>query len=162
MPDSPQKPLTKRILKPATISFLVLTITAILIWDVAVIVRDSSLTAIHQHNLKRLNLYVDSLRNTLDRFRNLPYILAQDQRIIALLNYDDTPVKVNSLLDDFATATKSLIYVMDIGGTTIATSNWRTKHDLTGYNFSFRPYFKNARKEVLGILIPVFSSIEYT
>ncbi len=38
----------------------------------------------------------------------------------------------------------SFLYVLDKNGLTLAASNWQTSEDLTGNNYSFRPYFQDA------------------
>jgi len=94
----------------------------------------------------RVNFYANSLRNALEKFRHLPYVLARDTGIRALLNGENHPHKVNPHLDDFAHISNTLIFVLDSSGSTVATSNWRTDQDLSGHNFNFRPYFKDARE----------------
>lgn len=98
----------------------------------------------------RINLYAQSLRTNLEQFRHLPYILARDRRIHGLLNLEFDAIRVNPHLEDFAAVSSTMIFILDRGGTTVATSNWRTDHDLSGFNFSYRPYFKAARKGLSG------------
>ncbi len=53
--------------------------------------------------------------------------------------------RVNSLLDRYKKEFRvSVCYLMDITGTTIASSNRNTKTSFVGKNYSFRPYFKQA------------------
>ncbi len=94
----------------------------------------------------RINLYARSLKSSLEQFRHLPYVLARDSRIHGLLSNDFDAIRVNPHLEDFGYTSSTLIFVLDAGGTTVASSNWRSQQDLTGFNFSYRPYF-NAAKE---------------
>jgi PAS domain S-box-containing protein len=54
----------------------------------------------------------------------------------------------NTILDHFQkTLQADVCYLMDIQGTTIATSNRHAANSFLGNNFAFRPYFFNAFKE---------------
>jgi len=129
---------------------LTLAIIALAIWRVTVFTEKQSMTQIRDTGSTRINLYARSLRSSLEQFRHLPYVLARDSRIRALLDHNLDTVGVNPHLEDFAYISSTLIFILDDGGTTIATSNWRTEQDLTGYNFNYRPYFKAAQKGLSG------------
>jgi two-component system C4-dicarboxylate transport sensor histidine kinase DctB len=49
-----------------------------------------------------------------------------------------------------ARAGSNLIFVMNLEGTTIASSNWEEQNSLIGENYAFRPYFQDALKEGMG------------
>lgn len=129
---------------------LFLAVAVAITWLLAVSVERSMLSNIRRQGGSRATFYTQSLRNSLEKFRHLPYILARDDRVKNLLSFQVPPVRVNPHLEDFGRATGALIFVMDVGGTVLATSNWRTKESLMGHNFSFRPYFSAARNGEAG------------
>ena len=95
-----------------------------------------------------IDLFTENLRGGLDKFEYLPKVLAESDKVIALL-LDDKNDKhvdqVNRYLDEvneFAGA--SDIYVMNREGLTIVASNWDMDKTFVGKNFSFRPYFTEA------------------
>jgi len=59
---------------------------------------------------------------------------------------DDTALKnANAILDHFnETLNVAVCYLMDHGGTTIASSNREAPDSFVGQNFDFRPYFRQA------------------
>ena len=124
---------------------LLFTTLILAIWQIAQFTEKRSLKLLEQTGALRVNLYAGSLRDTLLKYRHLPYVLARDSRIIALLRDDIPSLRVNPHLEDFAHTSEALIYVLDRGGTTVATSNWRSANTLLGHNFSFRPYFTDAK-----------------
>lgn len=133
---------------------LIVAVTLVSIWlvllQVGIFIKARSMSRIREIGSSRVNLYAQSLRTNLEQFRHLPYVLARDRRIHDLLNLEFDAIRVNPHLEDFATVSSTMIFVLDRGGTTVATSNWRTDHDLTGFNFSYRPYFKAAQKGLSG------------
>jgi two-component system C4-dicarboxylate transport sensor histidine kinase DctB len=108
------------------------------------------MSRIRETGFSRVNLYAQSLRTNLEQFRHLPYVLARDRNIHGLLNLEFDAIRVNPHLEDFAIISSTMIFILDRGGTTVATSNWRSNRDLSGYNFSYRPYFKAARNGLSG------------
>jgi len=126
-------------------TLVLLSLFALSIWQIAEFTETNSLTNLSKSGALRADLYAGSLRDTLEKYRHLPYVLARDARIISLLNDDIPSVRVSPHLEDFAREAGALIYILDRGGTTVATSNWRTDKSLLGHNFSFRPYFTDAR-----------------
>ena len=127
-------------------AIFIVAATAILIWRVAIFAEQRELNQIRKTGQLRLSLYSTALRDTLSKYRNLPYILARDSRIRSLLKGESHPISVNPHLEDFAHTSDALIFVLDSEGETVASSNWRTDSSLIGTNFSFRPYFQDARQ----------------
>ncbi len=124
---------------------LLLFVLMAAIWQIANFTEKRSLKNLEHTGALRVNLYSGSLRDTLSKYRHLPYVLARDSRILALLKDEIPSLRINPHLEDFAHNSGALIYVLDRGGTTVATSNWRTPSSLLGHNFSFRPYFTDAQ-----------------
>ena len=120
------------------------------VWQVALFSEARMLDRIGHTGNGRLELYSSSLLDTLEKYRPLPYLLARDSRVRGLLAGRLPPVRVNPHLEDFSRSAGALIFVMDHTGRTVASSNWRTPRSLIGANFSFRPYFQDARHSIPG------------
>ena len=87
------------------------------------------------------------LRNNLDKFRALPFVLTRDVDVRAALQ-GASAAQIESLDDKFDTLTRgvgaSAIYLLDKTGLAIAASNWREPATFVGVDYQFRPYFKGA------------------
>ena len=93
-------------------------------------------------------LHAAVLRSELAKHRSLPFVLAQDPDVAQTLRSAD-PRGVDALnrkLETLSGGTlAAVIYVLDAKGMTIAASNWREPTSFVGSDYSFRPYFKDAR-----------------
>jgi len=125
---------------------VILLFAALVIWRIAIFTETYTLDQMRRTGESRIVLYTGSLRDTLEKYRHVPYLLSRDIRIRNLLQKNAPPVQVNPHLEDFALTADALIFVMDADGDTIASSNWRTEQSLIGNNFAFRPYFQDARE----------------
>ncbi|KPY66562.1 Sensor histidine kinase [Pseudomonas syringae pv. pisi] len=100
-------------------------------------------------NRQTLDLYVANLLGTLHRYETLPQILGDLPALrAALAAPGDTPTLVNAnrLLSEITRQTGAdVMYLMDANGLTLAASNSDQKDSFIGRNFSFRPYFIDAR-----------------
>ncbi|MDQ0314446.1 ATP-binding protein [Amorphus orientalis] len=93
----------------------------------------------------RLLVYETGLRSEIERFEHLPFVLASDPRVVEVARGGD-PAALNARLETFADrAGIEAIYLMDLDGQTIAASNYRDAGSYVGQNYSFRPYFKEAK-----------------
>jgi len=93
----------------------------------------------------RLMVYETTLRAEIERFEHLPFVLANDPRLVEVARGSD-PATLNQRLETFADrAGIEAIYLMDADGHTIAASNYRDEGSFVGQNYSFRPYFKEAK-----------------
>ena len=131
-------------------SAVILLATMLIIWWVAIFTEERSLDSLRKSGESGLSLTANSLRDTLERYRHIPYILARDPRIRALLLEGLSPLKVNPHLEDFALTAGVMIYVMNENGDTVVSSNWRTEQSLIGENYAFRPYFQDAKEGKAG------------
>lgn len=86
------------------------------------------------------------LTGALERPRVLPLVLSRDSDLIEALENGGTSVEgLDRKLEGLIEGTQaSVIYVADINGVTIASSNWRTAESFVGSNYAFRDYFKRA------------------
>jgi two-component system C4-dicarboxylate transport sensor histidine kinase DctB len=98
-----------------------------------------------RENLETLSLSFDA---TLQKYEELPLVIAQDKRVRAALA---DPEK-NQLLNDANRYLESVnqilgtetIYAMNAHGLTLVSSNWNKADSYVGDNYAFRPYFKDA------------------
>jgi len=99
----------------------------------------------------QLELYAQSLRILVERFRALPAILALDTEIQALLHDAADPLaheRLNRRLQRLnQEAGAGVIFLLDLQGKTIAASNWQEPGNFVGGNYAFRPYFQGALRE---------------
>lgn len=97
-----------------------------------------------------VSLAATALDGTLNRFRNLPTLVAGEGAVNALLNDPSDPAlraQVDTYFDHINQILgASVIYLMAPDGETIAASNYESPTSFVGNNFSFRPYFKDAMK----------------
>lgn len=107
----------------------------------------------------RLSLYTRSLNDTLERFQYLPFVLSQDPLVVSGVTVGaqgDTPSELNTRLAEFANVSSlEAIYLMNLSGSVIASSNYNLPQSFMGQNYAFRPYFQNAlsgnRGEFFGV-----------
>lgn len=101
-----------------------------------------------------LKIVVEGLDGTLDRFEPLAKLIAERPILVQLLkepeNQGVLPFVNEQLRLTALTLGVSDVYLMDIGGTTIAASNYRKDTSFVGQNFNYRPYFQQAVDGGLG------------
>lgn len=87
------------------------------------------------------------LRNNLDKFRALPFVLTRDVDVRAALQ-GASDAQIESLDEKLDTLSRgvgaSAIYLLDKKGLAIAASNWREPATFVGVDYQFRPYFQGA------------------
>lgn len=109
----------------------------------------------------KLQQVVNELQIRLEKHAYLPTLLSSEQKIIdyvAPFNAEKTVLvnspqqkEMNLILErNNNISAASVIYIMRLDGTTVASSNWKSKDSFVGQNYSFRPYFKNALQNILG------------
>ena len=121
-------------------------------------IKQSALNKLHQRLHNQLPQVINDLKITLERHSYLPSLLSTNSSYIDLLK---TPQEANNFAAKQSSVNLSLeltknlsessaIYIMRTDGTTVASSNWESAQSFIGKNFSFRPYFQQAMKNVLG------------
>ncbi|MBE9638720.1 sensor histidine kinase [Salipiger mangrovisoli] len=100
-----------------------------------------------------------ALQTEIDRFRYLPRVAGEDARIHAALNApadaDDIDA-ANRYLQKIAAQTGSgRLYLLNPAGVTIAASNWAEPDSYVGHDYSFRPYFTDARASGSGAVYAI-------
>lgn len=102
----------------------------------------------------RLELYITYLQGVLEKYENLPELLANDSVLVKWMSSAPSKEKIvflNNYLQKINEITHtSDIYLLDPQGTTIAASNWNAPISFVGENFSYRPYFQQAMQGYLG------------
>lgn len=92
-------------------------------------------------------LHAASLRSDLEKFRTLPFVLAQDPDVRGALSSRATAANasLNQKLETLAGEVRAdAVYLVNSAGVTIAASNWRAPTSFVGQNYTFRPYFREA------------------
>lgn len=98
--------------------------------------------------LHRLELYTASLQREISKYAFLPGTLELEQEVQTLLSAS-APGRgadsVNAYLEQLNERAGTLsIYVIDLQGQVVATSNWRRPDSFMGEDLRFRPYFRDA------------------
>ncbi|MFQ6549312.1 ATP-binding protein [Aestuariibius sp. 2305UL40-4] len=103
-----------------------------------------------QDNTVTLGLVVQAVDQLVRRFDPIPELVAERPDLRSALADPQNRTQIlyaNERLRLAARATgASDIYLMDLTGTTIATSNYRRDDSFLGRNFSYRPYFRQAAR----------------
>ncbi|GLX15808.1 two-component sensor histidine kinase [Pseudomonas straminea] len=103
---------------------------------------------------EQLAAYAGTLQTLIDRYRALPAVLALDPELVEALQSPLTPVlqhRLNIKLEAInAAAHSSTLQVMNADGLGVAASNWRLPTSYVGHDYSFRPYFSEAREHDTG------------
>ena len=99
----------------------------------------------------QLELYAQSLRILVERYRAVPAILALDTEIQALLRASTDPQVREQLSRRLQRlnreAAAGVLYLLDLKGEAIAASNWQEPDSFVGNNYAFRPYFQDALRD---------------
>jgi len=135
-----------------TVAFLVLA--PLVAWQSHGVYERFLLGELHTRSGHILNLYVEGLQGTLDRYRPIPKLLAINPLVRELLvrpDDEDLRQRVNDLLEiDNLVLNAADSYLMAADGTTLAASNWNQPLTFVGKNFAYRPYFQEAMSGRLG------------
>ncbi len=129
--------------------FIVLAFAFLLVVGQTMLVsRAQGYTELQQRSGADLNRYLLSLQQKLDRYKDLPGLLASHSILINALHspQDDllkgeASIYLQQVNDSIGAAD---VYLMDTQGTAISASNWKEERSFVGKNYSFRPYFKDA------------------
>ncbi|MBB5018727.1 two-component system C4-dicarboxylate transport sensor histidine kinase DctB [Chitinivorax tropicus] len=110
----------------------------------------AELSRLREAGNHRLEIYAGSLRSTISRYSYLPRVLALNQDVRDLLLHPaDTHLqrRANRYLETInQEAGSATLFVLDLNGTAIASSNWSAAGSYIGNNYGFRPYFQQARQ----------------
>ncbi|PID34377.1 MAG: hypothetical protein CR976_00580, partial [Thiotrichales bacterium] len=103
-----------------------------------------------EYHMNRLNGAIDA---ALAKHQYLPALLAKNELISNFLagTSDLSTTQVSAHLQNMNRTADTLdIYIMNIDGVTLASSNWDTSYSFVGQNYAFRPYFIDAKNKGTG------------
>jgi two-component system C4-dicarboxylate transport sensor histidine kinase DctB len=127
---------------------LLLLLFLFLMAQVSVLVRQQAIQDVKLRSAADMNRYTLSLQQKLDRYKDLPQLLASHSELLnALLHQSDADARMraNLYLEKVNTTIGTTdAYLMNAAGDTISASNWWQEHTFIGQNFSFRPYYRQA------------------
>ena len=93
---------------------------------------------------ERAQFFASSIDEALTRLEHLPYVLSIDESTLDALVTGNT-AELNPILADISLrAGAEFVYVLDLNGKTVASSNYRDSDSLVGNYYTFRPYFRDA------------------
>ncbi|CAN0623730.1 two-component system, NtrC family, C4-dicarboxylate transport sensor histidine kinase DctB [Burkholderia multivorans] len=102
----------------------------------------------------RVDRTTNALKNTLDRYESLPYLLGGHpfvQELLAEPQRVDYVARANRYLEDLNShAHATVTYLIDADGQCVAASNWRAPDSFVGIGYQFRPYFIDAMHGQVG------------
>ncbi|WP_210162658.1 sensor histidine kinase [Pleomorphomonas koreensis] len=115
------------------------------------VVFELSLSATRASAGHRLDLYAASFEREVSQFANYPYVMALDGTVLALLD-DPADAALRHRADLYFEALNDRIgtldvYLLDLTGRVIASSNWDKWDSFVGRDLSYRPYFQNAHTD---------------
>ena len=109
--------------------------------------------------LHRLELYTASLQREISKYAFLPGTLDLEKEVLALLAPDASAAQaeeVSAYLEQLNERAGTLsIYVINLDGRVVATSNWRRPDSFMGEDLQFRPYFRDALSSGTGRLFGI-------
>ncbi|MGB1292735.1 MAG: cache domain-containing protein, partial [Pseudoalteromonas sp.] len=96
-----------------------------------------------KQQVTQLSRYLDT---ELARFSAIPHLVTDNQLLSGFIQNDNKSTNaVNNYLADIQQSSgASDVYLLDLKGDVIASSNWQLDYTYIGNNFAFRPYFYEA------------------
>jgi two-component system C4-dicarboxylate transport sensor histidine kinase DctB len=137
-------PIRHRPIGLAILTLAVVSCLALGAWRVAYL---RGLGDVERQVEDRLTLNLRAVESEIERFRYLPGVVGEDERITALLQLPlpQTIAAANSYLQTVRSMSGvDELYVLDLDGETLAASNWNEPGSFVGHNYAFRPYFVDA------------------
>jgi len=108
----------------------------------------SGIAAIREAAVHRADIYENTLTSEVARYSYLPSLLNLDPEIVQLLQQPGNAALTADVNRYLAAVNRgahsNTLYIMDLQGKTLASSNWAQPYSFVGANFAYRPYFQNA------------------
>ena len=149
-PAPSKRAAARRGLRVALVLMGVLALAAWLVHRAGVWGADRAVQELATHARAAAQLNTVALRSSLDKFRSVPFVLAQDPEVRATLLAPE-PDRILQLDHKFSALSRgvgaSAIYLLDVTGVAIAASNWNEPATFVGVDYQFRPYFRRAVSE---------------
>ncbi|SAI43517.1 two component sensor kinase for C4-dicarboxylate transport [Bordetella ansorpii] len=147
---APPEHATPRRMRAALLLLAVLALAAWLVHRAGVWGADRAVQELATHARAAAQLNTVALRSSLDKFRSVPFVLAQDPEVRATLLAPE-PERILQLDHKLTALSRgvgaSAIYLLDMTGLAIAASNWNEPATFVGVDYQFRPYFRRAVSE---------------
>ncbi len=147
-----------------SLAFLAIILVSSALFATYFLAKNNARNKLQQAVAMQLQQVVNELEIILERHAYLPALIADDRAIIDFMDSQINPKnteddedteaqlsRINTSLELTAnTSGASSIFLMRLDGTTVASSNWFSLHSFIGKNFAFRPYFQQAKQNILG------------
>lgn len=133
--------LTKKLLSAGLLLVLLLVV-------VFYLGRQHDLKQAQQQSVLQASQLSHYFTSELNRFAEIPQLVSANALLKTFIQHQglDEPA-VNHYLEDIQRASgASDVYVMDLQGSVIASSNWQVDYTFLGSNYGFRPYFYLAKQ----------------
>jgi two-component system, LuxR family, sensor histidine kinase DctS len=118
--------------------------------------------ALTQANQRTLEVQKLALRGTVNRYQDVPFTIARNVDMVQLLQKPTDRARLSRVNDYLQEVNRRVgadaLYLMDANGRTLAASNWNAAISFVGDDYSFRPYFKEARSGSHGFYYAVGSA----
>jgi two-component system C4-dicarboxylate transport sensor histidine kinase DctB len=119
---------------------------ALLAWAAGQAARREAWAGLGAQTAATATLSAALLRSELEKQRSLPFVLAEDPELRAVLAAPSATAleAVNRKLEQLRDGTGAdVIYLIDAAGLTLAASNWRDEASFVGNDYRFRQYFQD-------------------
>lgn len=147
-PSPALAPPARAMRSPAGFLGLTLLIVIAAAWLAYRLAYAAALGELEARGAARIDYHARELDGALEKFEHLPYLIGIEAALVELLYSPSEAVRVNAANHylDFAQSRAGIAaaYLMDAGGTTLASSNWDQPTSFVGHNYAFRPYFQEA------------------
>ncbi|WP_051781456.1 sensor histidine kinase [Janthinobacterium agaricidamnosum] len=126
-----------------------LAVTLLSYWSV----KQRQLDDLHRALASRAELYAATIGGALGKYEFLPLAIAQSDEVARLLEKKDPALvpHLNAYLEGInRRAGAFAVYLLDMQGVTLASSNWQESSSYVGQYYGFRPYFTQAAAGGIG------------
>ena len=138
--------------KKSVVRLIVITSFCCVVYGSYYLSLRNGIDGLRETGMQRMEVYVTSLNSALEKYNFLPKTLELNNDVIGMLNapLDQQRVAtVNHTLEQInAQAKSNVIYILDLNGVTLASSNWNKPRSFVGIDLAFRPYVQAALHHV--------------
>jgi two-component system C4-dicarboxylate transport sensor histidine kinase DctB len=134
----------RRLFRWASLTAVSLVLVLVLDHLAVHLAAEDALDEVERQGKEAAALQAAVLRSELEKYRSLPFVLAQDPdvRTAAQTSNPRELASLNVKLEALRVSTRAaVIYLLDSKGLAIAASNWRESVSFLGNNYAFRPYY---------------------
>src|SRR5262245_38792320 len=117
--------------------------------SLSLLMHERALEELHNSSQEKLSVLSDALHNAIGPYEPIPTLIGEGAAVRALVENPSEPRLVdgaNRFLERMTgVLSVAYIYVLDPDGRTIAASNWAAPDSFVGHDYSFRPYYRDAK-----------------